>query len=204
MNKLNTKDFISIGVFNAIFLVLFLFIFFTVGLIPIVSLFTSAFVALVSGAIFLLMAYKISKPGLFLISSILQSIIFLLLGGFNFFMLLFTGFLIIGGLLAEAASWMGRYRSLFGWGAGYVLYMGGITAGFWAPLYWWKDKFKQLFSEIALLESITGLFVAAIMMITVVAAIAGIAIGQKLVNRHLKKSGLIHTPASKHSFIRNK
>ncbi|MFD0586468.1 MptD family putative ECF transporter S component [Paenibacillus sp. GCM10027627] len=192
---MKTKDYISLGLLNALFIMLLFVLLSTVGSIPLVSLFFTVFLSLASGVIYLLLAVKIRKPGVFLLSAILQSLVLLPLFGFNIYMFLFDGMLVIGGLLAELAAKPSAYRSLKGVGAGFVLYMVCLTFGFWGPIYWLTKSYFTSLGEYGrlgeLFADLSGWLVLIIIASTAIAAIAGYLFGIKLLNKHFRKAGLV-------------
>lgn len=82
MKALNKKDLINIGIFNAVAVALYFAIGVATSGVPVLHVFgVTPIAALISGAIYLLMVMKVKKKGVFLISGIVQGIVFSLMLG---------------------------------------------------------------------------------------------------------------------------
>lgn len=79
-NALNGKDFINIGIFTAIYMVIVIAIACTVGLIPIGFILLPIILPIIGGIPMMLYFTKIKKPGMLLIFEILFGIVMILTG----------------------------------------------------------------------------------------------------------------------------
>ena len=95
--KLTTRDFISIGVFNALAIIIYMIISSLFCMTIIGSFFSNAAVFLVIGVIYVLLAIKIQKRGVFLISGLIFGLISLASGHVYHFIAI-----VIGGEIGRA------------------------------------------------------------------------------------------------------
>ncbi|MDR0663128.1 MAG: MptD family putative ECF transporter S component [Spirochaetaceae bacterium] len=70
-NRLGSKDVISIGIFTAVYLVIYTILGVTIGMVPVIGVFLFSIMSnLFSGSVFMLMAVKARKTGVFLIAGL--------------------------------------------------------------------------------------------------------------------------------------
>ena len=106
-NTLNGKDFINIGIFTAIYMVIVIAIACTVGLIPIGFILLPVILPVIGGIPMMLYFTKIKKPGMLLIFEILFGIVMILTGmGVD---LLIWG--VVVGIIGEILYRAARYQS---------------------------------------------------------------------------------------------
>jgi energy-coupling factor transport system substrate-specific component len=192
---MKTKDLITIGIFNAVFFVFYMLTLFAFGMVPVTYLFVPVLHAGLGALILLLLAVKVRKKGVFLISAVIQAILFLLMGVPN----MFAAF-IVGGLLSEGlAALLGGYVRLRAVVGAYVNLMVFNVLGIFAPAYIWADWYVSYAVErgndpvymktlMSLLTLSTG---AGVLIFTLAAAIVGTWLARVSWRKHFAKAGLI-------------
>src|SRR5699024_1076609 len=104
-NALNGKDFINIGIFTAIYMVIVIAIACTVGLIPIGFILLPIIIPIIGGISMMMYFTKVKKFGMILIFEVLFGIVMILTGmGFD---LLIWG--IVVGIIGELILRIARY-----------------------------------------------------------------------------------------------
>ncbi len=195
MNKetLNTRDLITLGIFNAIAIVCYALTI-TVSCSVVFGLFFSTAVAfLVIGTFYMLVIVKIRKRGAYLICGIIMSFIGLIGGRIGT-----TIGCIAGGLIAEIL--VGNYKSFKRIVMAYAGYAVGVAAGIYFPVFIWGIDYmmKRGGSKGVAPETIQTYasylnfkFLIVILLVNILAAVIGALIGRKILNKHFVKAGLI-------------
>jgi hypothetical protein len=179
------------GIFNALFLAIFVVVSLTIGMIPVLTLFSTIFIAFFCAMAYVLLTLRVAAQGVFFISAIVQNILFLLLFGLNPFMLVFVVFALVGAIIAEWVARIRRFHSVFALGVGYVIYLSCLTIGFFSPVYFWMDKFRELYGDSALLEQISVTFLVLITVLTAIAAASGYWVCYRLLNKKFAGTDLL-------------
>lgn len=137
-NKLQTKDLITIGIFTAIYFVLF----FTVGMIgyiPILFVLLPFLLPIICGIPFMLFLTKVKVFGMVTIMGTILGALMLLTG--HTYTPLIAGF--IFGLLADLIFKAGKYQSkklsIFGYGV-FSMWLLGMLVPFWIM----KDSYEKM------------------------------------------------------------
>ena len=195
-NKLKAQDFISIGVFTALYFVLVTIATFTTAIIlpGFSNIFLPAVVALISGAVYMLMVAKVQKFGAISIMGMVMGLFFLISGHF----ILSFAANVIFGVLADCIAKIGKYKSKKGILASYVVFSYGLTGPI-LPLWFMKDAYVANLVErgkdamyIENLFAPINMTTFAISMIAIlICALIGGYFGQKMMKKHFKKIGII-------------
>ncbi len=194
--KLNSKDFILIGVLTALMWIICMIISTVMSIAgPVTNVFYPSVVAIPNGIVMMLLLAKVPKKGVFTICGTLQGILFLLVGAFW----LIPVALIAGGAICDFLV-MGRkeitIRSMV---AAYTIFSGIFTFGAIGPVRILQSAYVASMEKnniaqeyIDQMLSITS----GAMMIVIVAAgllggLLGGYIGQKMLKKHFIKAGLV-------------
>lgn len=192
---IGTRDLVTIGVFAAVSLAIFIVVggiagmtvFGTVANIPIVCLFTSV--------PYLLLAAKVKKTGAFLIMGIANVLPGLMVGN-----LVGIALSIVGWVLAEGVATCGRYadrRALVG---AYVIGCTVQSAGYTFPMYYSSVQYLTQRQEMLhltdeLLNQYLALFswpvFGSMVALTAVTAFAGAMLSMRLLKKHFVKAGVV-------------
>ena len=193
-NKLTAPDLISIGVFTALYFVLVtIATFASAALLPGFSnIFLPALAALISGSVYMLLASKLQKFGGITIMGVVMGLFFLVSGHF---ILSFAANIVCGvvaDLIAKA------YKSKKNLLLSYVVFSYGLT-GPVLPLWFMKDAYVANLIErgkdsayIDALFAHMNMATFGICMVSIlVCALVGGYFGQKMMQKHFKKAGII-------------
>ena len=139
--ELNTRDLITLGIFIAIIIVLYMAIGMLTHLLPppVHQWFSGAITVLVSGPIYILMCIKIQKKGIYLINGVIQGLVWILFFGMWWVII----FYILGGVLAEIVFFksQGGYNNKKNNAFGYVTFQTVSQFGNYVAFYFFADLF---------------------------------------------------------------
>lgn len=192
-NKLNARDLITLGIFNAIAMVVYMLVSSLFCMTILGSLIATAAVYLVIGVVYLLPAIKIRKRGVFLISGLILAIVSLASG--QVYHLISV---IIGGIIAELFA--GDYSTSKKISSAFVDLMTfdfiGINLPIFAfgPSYILERGARFGITEAAINSSLkyfTWSTFIILLVLNIVCAIVGAWIGMKIIKKHFKESDLI-------------
>lgn len=195
--KLNAKDFILIGVLTALMWIICMMISTVMSVAgPVTNVFYPAVAAIPTGVVMMLLLAKVPKKGVFAVSSAIQGILFLLVGGFWTIPIA----LIIGGLLCDFVIMNGediRMKSMI---AAYTIWNGIFSIGaIVIPMRFLRSAFVGAMEKNNIApEYIQGMINITSGFMPVVIIIAGLLggllggyIGQKVLKKHFMKAGLV-------------
>ncbi len=195
-NKLTVPDFISIGVFTALYFVLV-----TIATFSSVVIFPGfnnvvlpAFCALISGCVYMLLAAKLQKFGGISVMGIVMGLFFMTSGHF---IISFAANIVMG-IVADFVAKISNYKSKKGLLLSYVLFSYGLF-GPVIPMWFMKDAYvanleargkdaayiEELFANINMRT-----FVLAVVA-TLICALLGGWFGQKMIKKHFVKAGIV-------------
>lgn len=192
--KLTVSDFITIGVFTAVYFLLVTVATFACALLPgIGNILLPAVAALLSGSVYMLLSAKLKKFGGITIMGLVMGLFFFVSGHF----ILSFAANIVCGILADLIA-NGTHFSKKGLLASYVVFSYGLTGPI-LPLWFMKDAYisnlvargkdttyiNTLFGPIN-----SGSFVVSMLAILICALIGGF-FGQKMMKKHFEKAGII-------------
>ncbi|WXR61399.1 MptD family putative ECF transporter S component [Peptostreptococcaceae bacterium AGR-M142] len=188
--SLNVKDLINIGIYTALYLV----VFFVVGLLTAIPIIYPALFLIwpiVTGIPFMLYMTKIKKPGMIFISSIILSLAWFLIG--YPWSVLVTYF--ISGILAELAFKKANYKDFKYIVIGYWFFSTGII-GIQLPIWFMKDYLvevrgsmgDQYANQLAMVMPKWMLFGGVGLLF--IGCVIGALIGKKMLKKHFKKAGI--------------
>lgn len=192
-NKLNTRDLITLGIFNAIAIVVYMLVSSLFCITILGSLISTAAVYLVIGVVYLLPAIKIRKRGVFLICGIILAIISLSSG-----QIYHVISVIIGAVIAEMLA--GDYSTSKKISSAFVALMTfdfiGINLPIFAfgPSYILERGARYGITEAAINSSLhyfTWSTFIILLVLNIVCAIVGAWIGMKIIEKHFKESDLV-------------
>ena len=193
--KLVGKDFVHIGIYSILIIVVFFVVSLPFFLFKAVTFpFEGGTCALFTAPIFMLMTYKVAKRGTILLSSTV-------IGLFTAFT---TGYVhlipfgILTGLLCEAVMWkQGSYRSLWHNATCFSIFSALLyTLSTLLPIYLFGTEYYLSLNSassatVYIQYALSPLLMTTTVAITIIMAIAGCLIGQRMLKKHFIKSGLI-------------
>ena len=194
--SIQLKDLISIGVYTAMY-----FILVAIGAIAVVFIipgysyvFIPVIAALLSGTIFMLLVAKVPRFGAITIMGSIMGIFFFIMGRFPGALLICIGI----ALIADIIAYLFKYKSKKGLLASYLVFtfsnIGPVIPLFLFPNIY-IDQMVELgrdtsyiqnaFSDIS--QTTFILLIGGI----IIAAIVGGLFGQRMMNKHFKKAGIV-------------
>ena len=194
MEKLKVKDLISIGLFAAIYLVIFFIGITVLGASPYTYFFGGAAVALVAGPVFMLFVARTEKRFAILILGVLiTTLIALMFGGM--WTVLLIGY--AAAVSAEAVAAIGKYKSFKLNTLSYILFSYwpfGVYSAFWIL----KDRMIQSVEQgnygegyaDALMSLTTPGMMLGMIVAVIVCAVIGSYLGKALLKKHFQRAGI--------------
>lgn len=193
--KLETKDFISIGIFSLIYSVVAFFIGGVMQMTPLTFPLMPPAVALFCGTIFMLYAAKIPKKGALSCLGLIAGILLFITGMFWMMSLFF----VIGGIAADLIAASGDFRSFRKNLAAYAVFS-LAPMGAYIPMALLPAQFDEFmstkgnvsaFTDIVHKIGTSGWILPTMIAATLAAAVIGGRIGRKLLKKHFKKAGIL-------------
>lgn len=192
-NKLNGRDFITIGIFNAISIVIYMAVAFALATTVVGGFIASGAAFMVAAISYLLMGVKIKKRGVFTISGILLGLI--ALSGGHIPHAIFAA---IGGVVCDfiIGNYESKGRIILGYGAFALAdFLGTVvpillfgTASFVERAAKWKMSEEQIEEAISYFSVP---YTIGFGILTFTLACIGAFIATKLLKKHFKKAGVI-------------
>lgn len=193
-SKLTVPDFITIGVFTAIYFLLVTAATFACALLPgIGNILLPAVAALISGSVYMLLNAKLKKFGGVSVMGLVMGLFFFVSGHF----LLSFAANIVCGILADLIA-SGTHFSKKGLLASYVIFSYGLTGPI-LPLWFMKDAYISSLlargKDAAYINTLfgpinSGSFIVSMLAILICALIGGF-FGQKMMKKHFEKAGIV-------------
>lgn len=193
-NRLTGKDLMMVGIFTALYLVIYVLTSCILGVIPIISLTMTFFSSIILGIPMMLYFAKIKKFGMILITYTVNGIlmIFLGLGVYS------LGLGIICALIAELMIKSSNYKS--SWKA--ILAFAIACVGANGNVIYWVYGSEEFLAQTAAsmgqdyLNEVVGYFsiwwvLPAVLLSGFVGGLLGGMLGRKVLKKHFERSGLI-------------
>jgi energy-coupling factor transport system substrate-specific component len=190
-NKLNVKDLINVGIFTAIYFVVF-YVSGMVGYIPVFMVLLPFLLPLMTGIPFMLFLTKVNKFGMVSIMGIIVSIIMAITG---------HGWPVIAvgvpcAVIADLLFKSGEYKSWWKIVAGFCIFSEWIM-GAMLPFWIMRDAY---FAQIragygdeytnTLMSLMSGWMFAVMALLVIVGGTVGAYIGRGVLKKHFKRSGI--------------
>ena len=195
INKLQTRDFISVGIFSLIYAAVAFVVGGLAQMTPITFPFMPMAVALFTGTVFMLYVAKIPKRGAIIILGIIAGILLLITGMFW----MMSAFFIVLGIIADFICASGQFKSFKKNMAAYCLFALS-PMGAYVPMAVMPAQFAEFMNKKGDISSFAGVidaigaqwWVIPLMLLgTVLCALAGGYIGKKLLKKHFEKAGIV-------------
>ncbi len=192
---LQTRDFISIGVFSLIYSVAAFVIGGVVQMTPVTFPFMPPVVALFTGTIFMLYVAKIPKRWALTILGIIGGILLLVTGMFW----MMSAFFVIFGFLADLICASAQFKSFRRNLAAYCV-MALAPMGAYVPMAVMPAQFDSFMKNKGDFESFSAVIhsiganwwaIPVMTIVTLLFAVLGGLIGRKLLKKHFEKAGIV-------------
>ncbi len=194
LNRLNGKDLMTVGIFTAIYLVIYVMVSCVMGLIPILSMFMQFFSSFILGIPMMLYFAKIKKFGMILITYTVNGVLMIFLGMGAYSLLLG----IICAFIAELMIYSGKYQSA---NRAILAFAIACVGGNGNALYWVFGSEEFLNSHAAsvgedYMNAVLGYFshwwvLPAVILSAFVGGLLGGFLGKKVLKKHFVRSGLL-------------
>lgn len=191
-NKLQVKDLITVGIFTAIYFVVF-FTVGMVGLIPILMIFLPAIVPIIAGIPFMLFLTKTHKFGMVTIMSSLVGLLMLTTGHTWIVLITALSCGIVADLILKAGKYKSSNLSVIAFGI-FSMWSLGAMSPFWFARETYFNQLAQGYgTEYSdALASLTPPWLFPIIIIaTFLGGILGGLIGKAIMKKHFKKAGIV-------------
>lgn len=193
--KLTGRDFITIGIFSAIYFVLNLAAMIT-GIVPVLWLLLPGVAGIVTGIPFMLMEAKVRKPGVVLIMGAITALLYYVTGQFTVLLLITFA---IACVLSEVYRAITKYDSNFvHMTISFIIFCYGMLG---SPLAIWvyRDSFLAQIQQNGMtaeyVETLSGLISTPMLIVLCISPIIGGLIGaliaKGLFRKHFKKAGVV-------------
>ena len=193
--KLSGRDFINLGIFTVIFIVLFMACIMMMSMTIYTLPFGVALGSFISASVYMLLRAKVPKTGAIILFGVLFGLVMFVMGsGWPI-----LAAVIAGSIIAEFIARSGHYRSYAGEVIGYCILMLATAIGSYIPFLVMKDYYLKIAEGNSingkfmarLIEFISGSYLAIALATTVVAAILGTVLARSIFKKHLVKAGLL-------------
>ena len=171
-NKLNAKDLINVGIYTAIYLV----VFFVIGMlnaIPVLYPLTYFIAPVVTGIPFMLFLTKVDKFGMVSIMGVILAVFWYLMG----YTYIPTITYILAGVLSDLVFSFGKYKSFKFDVIGYWIFSCGMI-GCAAPMWLMTAKYMPSWMGFAGIG------------IILISSIIGAFLGRKMLKKHFERAGI--------------
>ncbi len=190
--RINSRDLITIGIFNALILVVFLGLQAILQPIPGMGVFNGGLVGFLMAPLYLLLAVRVRKFGVFTITSVLYS---LLLAAIGFYPAILP--VLVGGLVADLLGVFTGFQNMAGLITAYVAYkifegLGNMSVYVINPQRFAANMppaaREQFMQGVALFTVWAGVL---ILVLTVVGCTIGGVMAARLLRKHFERAGLL-------------
>lgn len=192
--KLNIKDLINVGLFTAIYFVIFL-ISTSTSFIPIMIFVFSVLSAFLAGIPMVLFLSRVKKFGMVTIMCVLLAIIIFIMG----YGPIGAGITLLCGILADLILKAGNWQSWKSILAAYTVFS-LWAVGTLVPIIMMGDAYFEGFREsmgdayvndaLQVMHAVSGWLIPVVGILTAVAAIAGAFLGKAVLKKHFKRAGI--------------
>ena len=193
--KLSGRDFINLGIFTVIFIILFMACIMVMSMTIYTLPFGVALGSFFAASAYMLLRAKAPKTGAIILFGILFGLVMFVMGsGWPI-----LAAVIISSIIAELIVRSGHYKSYTCEVIGYCVLMLGTAIGSYIPFLVMKDYYLKLAEGNSingefmsrLVEFISGPYLMLALVTTIVTAILGTMLARAIFKKHLVKAGLI-------------
>lgn len=193
--KLGGRDFINLGIFTVIFIVLFMACIMVMSMTIYTLPFGVALGSFAAASVYMLLRVKAPKTGAIILFGVLFGLVMFAMGsGWPI-----LAAVIISSIIAELIARSGHYKSYTCEVIGYCVLMVGTAIGSYVPFIVMKDYYLKVAEGNSingqfmsrLVEFISGPYLALALATTVVTAVLGTVLARIIFKKHLVKAGLL-------------
>lgn len=189
--RLNAKDFINIGLFTALYFLLF-FATGMIGYIPVFMLLLPVLCPFVAGIAFMLYLTRVNKFGMVTLMGTLLGLLMMLTGHTWTILPFALGLALLGDLVLKAGS----YRSWKSIRLGYIVFSEWLI-GLMFPMFFMRESFfastrdgyGATYADTLMRITPPWMFYAMIVLVAI-GALAGAYLGRSLLRKHFQRAGI--------------
>lgn len=195
-DKLQTRDLITIGVLDAVFVVVYAVVAMALHSNPVTFLLVTTVAAVPAGIVFMLLLAKVPKTGVLTVTGIVMGLVLLLIGHWW----VMVAIEMAGGLLADIAYSPGRKRSFGRMTIAYTIYMLMFTVAAYCPMLLLTGTYIEAMGGLdsskgaaiaGILAILTWPVIAMVMLASAAGAFTGAWLGRKLLRKHFARAGIV-------------
>ena len=194
-NKLTAKELINTAIFSVVFALIVFVCSMTVGMIPVVFPFLVPICMVPCGIVWVYMRVKTPKAFSILIQCAILTLMLFIVGSAWFIVL----GMLVGGVLAEIISGIGKYKNFTLNTIGYAAYGLAFNFGGFALILFAREYYREFMAGngmesdymITLLDFFSLPVFLVTTALTIVTAVVGMALGKKLMKKHFEKAGIV-------------
>lgn len=189
--RLNAKDFINIGLFTALYFLLF-FATGMIGYIPVFMLLLPVLCPLVTGVAFMLYLTRVNKFGMVTIMGMLLGLLMMLTGHPWIILPFSLGFSLLGDLILKAGAYRSWKLILLGysifseWFIGLLFPLFFMRESFFAST---RDGYGETYTDTLMRITPPWVFYAMVALIPI-GALVGAYFGRSLLKKHFQRAGI--------------
>lgn len=192
---MKSRDYISLGIYTVLFLVITMAVIFASAMSVFAYPFGIAIAAIPGAIIYILMRLKVQKKGSVLLSGlVIGAIEFLIGAGWPVALSI-----CIGAIIAEIITSAGDYKKFLQTSIGYGLFMTCFAIGTYGPIVYMKEFIEKQTSSnslnqdfmMSLEKFLNPKLLVVIVVVTFLLSIIGCFFAKKVLNKKLKKAGII-------------
>ena len=193
--KLGGRDFINLGIFTVIFIVLFMACIMVMSMTIYTLPFGVALGSFVAASVYMLLRAKAPKTGAIILFGVLFGLVMFIMGsGWPILVAVITS-----SIIAELIARSGHYKSYTCEVIGYCILMLGTAIGSYIPFLVMKDYYLKIAEGNSinrefmsrLIAFISGPYLVLALATTVVTTILGAVLARVIFKKHLVKAGLL-------------
>ncbi|MDO5093878.1 MAG: MptD family putative ECF transporter S component [Propionibacteriaceae bacterium] len=188
------RDAVTIGIFVALYIVLFFICGTTMGAIPLIMVLLPVIFGIFGGLIFTVLLGKVQRAGIFLITGVIIGVMMISMapGGIMCYMT------IAGGVVAEVIYWLMGRKSFASMVTAYTAFVTLFAIGEYIPFIWMKDAYLKLYENSPTLDvakagmdMLNPTTMVIYCLLAVVACIVGCFWGRALTRKQFARAGII-------------
>ncbi len=188
--KLNVKDFVVIGVINAIAAVLFMVIGTVMGSTPIGWVFMHSVLAIPFGILYMLLYSKVPKKGVVLLGGVLVILLQLMNNW------IIPAIMLVIYIINELIWDIGSQKKFSKMVLAFTIFMTGWAVASFAPILVMKDAYIAQFGDRAAYfeqayNALAGPIGIGVLAAVIAASILGAFLGRAILKKHFEKAGIV-------------
>ncbi|MDR2360332.1 MAG: MptD family putative ECF transporter S component [Oscillospiraceae bacterium] len=191
-NKLQVKDFINVGIFTVIYIVIF-YACMMLGYVPIFIVLLPIVCSVVCGIPFMLYLTKVKKFGMVTLTGLICGLLMMVMGSGLMVLAFGVVFGLAGDLILKAGKYNGLKHTILGYGVFSLWLMGFVSRMFLTREVFFESLVSGYGQEyVDTLSSYTPTWVfPALFAVTFISGVVGAFLGKSVLRKHFAKAGIV-------------